>query len=562
MAGVFKKTDPYAIDSGVPTIEDSLRPKPKFVDRISKRVVVVVLLAIGLVMALFMFALDSMDAKEKANPSTSLNEKTKGPVDAVGNIKSALNDLNSGLKDEPGTSTNANPKEATLGSPSLPMKRGVDPTTGNNDDIDRENRSIGGLIALGNGDRGATGPLTTGRTLDGERDSAAARSVAGAGRGTINNTGSEKTERERKLDEIDADIKKELARSQSAVARAGRPGQPGTTVPAIASDTVPVLGQQLPPKERVLTPDEKKALAAIEERESRMAKARGGMSAKAYTTGGSAGGGDPQDAMAKYQASLGGKTGGTQMNSPSSFGGAENTPGAGGAEQDQKLAFLRNTQKEERNYHPHVTISPLSQSEIKAGSFIPMTLEQSINSDLPGQITARVTEDVYDSITGCRLLIPALAKVVGKYDSKIALGQGRILIAWNNLIFPDGGELNLAGMQGYDTGGQSGLASEVDNHYWRLFGLTFGMSMITTGVQLSVPQPNPTSNGSAAPLTPGQILSTSLAQQYGQVGAQILGKYMAIQPTLRNYAGERFIVMVPLTIVFNKVWRSRCSNQS
>lgn len=184
-----------------------------------------------------------------------------------------------------------------------------------------------------------------------------------------------------------------------------------------------------------------------------------------------------------------------------------------------------------------------------------MTLEQGINSDLPGQITARVTEDVYDSVTGCLLLIPAMAKGVGKYDSKIALGQGRMLVAWNSMVFPDGAELNLGGIQGYDTSGAAGLESDVDNHYWRLFGLTFGLSMITAGVQSSVPQQT---NNTNTPTT-GQTIATALAQQYGNLGSQIIGKYMAVQPTLRNFAGERFVLMVPRTIVFKKVWRNRCA---
>jgi type IV secretory pathway VirB10-like protein len=152
-------------------------------------------------------------------------------------------------------------------------------------------------------------------------------------------------------------------------------------------------------------------------------------------------------------------------------------------------------------------------------------------------------------------LIPALSTVLGKYDSKVALGQGRNLIAWSAMYFPDGSELNLAGMQAYDTSGAAGLEADVDNHYLRMFGLTFAMSMITAGVQTSVPQ---TSSGNSTPTTQ-QTIATALAQQYGNLGAQIIGKYMAVQPTLRNVAGERFTIMVPRTMVFKKVWRQRCA---
>jgi type IV secretory pathway VirB10-like protein len=185
-------------------------------------------------------------------------------------------------------------------------------------------------------------------------------------------------------------------------------------------------------------------------------------------------------------------------------------------------------------------------------------LEGGMNSDLPGQITARSTDDVYDSVTGCRLLLPAMTQFIGRYDSKVAIGQGRQLFVWNSAIFRDGAELNLAGMQGYDQAGQSGLASDVDNHYLRLFGLAFGMSRVTAGVQLSVPQPTQTANGAAPGMSSAQVVSTALAQQYGQLGAQILGKYMNVQPTLRNFPGERFTILVPHTIVFGKVWRNRC----
>ena len=148
-----------------------------------------------------------------------------------------------------------------------------------------------------------------------------------------------------------------------------------------------------------------------------------------------------------------------------------------------------------------------------------------------------------------------MTKVIGKYDSKVAFGQSRMLVVWNGMVFPDGSELNLAGMEGYDTAGQAGMESEVDNHYLRLFGAAFGMSMVTAGVQLSVPQNNVVPGTGQ---TPSQTVATALAQQYGQLGAQLLGKYMAVQPTLRNYSGEKFIIMVPRTIVFNKVWRNRC----
>ena len=333
------------------------------------------------------------------------------------------------------------------------------------------------------------------------------------------------------------------------------------SVPALGSPgmgSIPAEKQAVMNAVVVLTPAQQLENQEKLARGTRMTQARNtGLSAKPFgvdekvaSAGAGAGAGISNDvnALAALARQVGSGT--TPVNYPA--------PAKAEGEQESKLDFLKNLSKEDNRYHPYAVMPAMSVNEIKIGSFIPMVLEQGINSDLPGQITARVTEDVYDSITGCRMLVPAMSKVVGRYDSKVALGQGRMLIGWNALVFPDGAELNLGGMQGYDTSGQSGLPSEVDNHYLRLFGATFGLSMITAGVTLSVPQPNPGVGGSASQPTVAQTVAAALAQQYGNLGSQILGKYMAVQPTLRNVAGERFVVMVPKTIVFKKVWRDRC----
>lgn len=224
------------------------------------------------------------------------------------------------------------------------------------------------------------------------------------------------------------------------------------------------------------------------------------------------------------------------------------------SEQDEKLSFLKNAGKDDRSYLPHAQMPAVSPNELKRGSYLPLRLEGDINSGQPGMVKARVTEDVYDTISGCRLLVPAMTVVQGVYDSKVAIGQSRNLVVWNYMGFEDGSELNLGAMQGYDSTGAAGIEADVDNHYARLFGLTFGLSLITAGVQQSMPPPQ---TGTTAQ-TPQQAMATALAQQYGQLGAQILGKMMQVQPTLRNFAGERFVIMLPSTVIFKKVWRNRC----
>ncbi|MBP0574207.1 TrbI/VirB10 family protein, partial [Mycobacterium tuberculosis] len=88
-----------------------------------------------------------------------------------------------------------------------------------------------------------------------------------------------------------------------------------------------------------------------------------------------------------------------------------------------------------------------------------------IRSDLPGQITAQVTENIYDSPTGRILLIPQGTRVIGQYDNGVGFGQRRILLVWNRLIFPNGRSVVLERQPGADTQGYAGLEDGVDYHW-------------------------------------------------------------------------------------------------
>jgi hypothetical protein len=93
--------------------------------------------------------------------------------------------------------------------------------------------------------------------------------------------------------------------------------------------------------------------------------------------------------------------------------------------QSRKEAFLaagRNRQADD--YLRSTREAPLSRYEIKAGWEIPAVLEQSLNSDLPGELKALVTSNVYDTATGLYLLIPQGSRLIGKYDSRF-LRAGR-----------------------------------------------------------------------------------------------------------------------------------------
>lgn len=462
MADINKPTDPFSLEAGVPKIDGDLQPKPKYADRISKRVLAGVAIIITLVVAIFLLALDAIDdvngngkTEAEAMPEAKSIE-TSAPKDLIETLESTGSSLvASGPKDK------SDPLGGTAGAVSLTLPAVA---------------QLGTTPAVGVGTNG----LDSGSmTLD----------------------------------------------------------TPPSTPPA-------------------QTLEQQAEAQAKQARMQRMAQARtNGLASKPFTTDSTKGGGN--EAAAATQAAL------EALKNLSTASGAGMIPttmavpqqgGRGDSEQDEKRRFLQDSGKADSHYLPYTQQPSVSPNVLKRGTYLPLRLEGAINSGQPGMIRARVVEDVYDSVTGCRLLVPAMTVVQGEYDSKVAIGQTRNLVAWTYMGFEDGSDLSLGKMQGYDKSGAAGIEADVDNHYMRLFGAAFGMSMVTAGVQMSVP---PTQSGTTTQ-TPQQSIANALTQQYGQLGAQLLGKYLQVQPTLRNYPGERFMVMLPLNIVMKKVWRDRC----
>ncbi len=191
---------------------------------------------------------------------------------------------------------------------------------------------------------------------------------------------------------------------------------------------------------------------------------------------------------------------------------------------------------------------PVSPYEVKSGTIIPAVMLTAINSDLPGQITGQVRENVYDSDTGEHLLIPQGTRLVGLYDHHIAYAQQRILITWKRLILPNGSSLSLRdGMPGTDAVGAAGFHDHVNNHYIRIFGNALLMSVIGAGIQLSqIPQVGQNFQGPTA----GNVLGAAVGQQFGSTSSEFIRRGMTVAPTLEIRPGFPFNVMVTQDVIF------------
>lgn len=202
-------------------------------------------------------------------------------------------------------------------------------------------------------------------------------------------------------------------------------------------------------------------------------------------------------------------------------------------------------------YLPNQVVPQLSLFELKRGSVIPATLITGLNSDLPGRIIAQVSQNVYDSATGHRLLVPQGTKLFGRYDSKVSFGQERVLVVWTDLIFPNGSTLQIGGMAGTDAEGYGGFSDKVDRHLLRTFGSAALIALIGTGIDMSMPE----SSTRATQDTASDAARRNFAETFGRVAEQTISKTLNVQPTIRIRPGYKFNLLVDQDIIFPSAYR-------
>ena len=207
--------------------------------------------------------------------------------------------------------------------------------------------------------------------------------------------------------------------------------------------------------------------------------------------------------------------------------------------QDRKLLFV-NAPVDRRTTAPDRLSRPASPFVVQAGTIIPAALITGVRSDLPGQITAQVTQAIFDSPTGRAKLIPQGARLIGVYDSQVAFGQSRVLLVWTRLIMPNGRSIVLERQQGADAGGYSGLEDEVDNHWTELLKAALLSTTLGVGAELG----SGADSGSNTDII--QALRLSAANSLNQTGQQVVRRSLNIQPTLTIRSG------FPVSVIVNR----------
>ncbi|WP_370200556.1 TrbI/VirB10 family protein [Roseibium sp.] len=210
----------------------------------------------------------------------------------------------------------------------------------------------------------------------------------------------------------------------------------------------------------------------------------------------------------------------------------------GVAAQDSNTAFL-NASVDRRTTASDRVMVPASPYVLQAGSVIPAALITGIRSDLPGQISAQVTQHVYDSPTGRLLLIPQGTRIVGEYSNDVGFGQRRVLLVWNRLLFPNGRSIVLERQPGADTLGYAGLEDGVDYHWWDLAKAVGLSTLLSVGTELAASDDDRLV----------QAIREGAQDTIDDAGQQIVQRQLQVAPTLTIRPGFPVRVIVTRDLV-------------
>lgn len=202
--------------------------------------------------------------------------------------------------------------------------------------------------------------------------------------------------------------------------------------------------------------------------------------------------------------------------------------------QDRQSAFL-NAAIDRRTVASDRVLAPASPYVLQAGAVISAALITGIRSDLPGQITAQVTEHIYDSPTGRILLVPQGTRIIGEYSNDVGFGQRRVLLVWNRLIFPNGRSIVLERQPGADPQGFAGLQDGVDYHWWDLAKAAGLSTLLAIGTGLAVDDDDRLLGA----------IRDGAQDTINDAGQQIIQRQLQVAPTLTIRPG--FLVRVIVT---------------
>jgi type IV secretion system protein VirB10 len=189
-------------------------------------------------------------------------------------------------------------------------------------------------------------------------------------------------------------------------------------------------------------------------------------------------------------------------------------------------------------------ILPTQQFLLPKGAFIDCTLETAIDSTLPGMTTCITATDTF-GVDGKVVLLERGTKLIGETRGQLQQGAARVFVLWTEARTPKGIVVPLDS-PGADELGRSGLAGQVDHHFWQRFGAAILISTLDGAVQAAV-QSSSRGNGTV-------IYNPSSSES---IVTDVLKSTVDIPPTVTKRNGDRIQVFVARDVDFRSVYELR-----
>lgn len=193
-------------------------------------------------------------------------------------------------------------------------------------------------------------------------------------------------------------------------------------------------------------------------------------------------------------------------------------------------------------YNPHPLLAPLSPYEVKAGTVVAAALLTAIDTTRSGPVSATVTENVFDTVSGRHLLIPQGTRLIGRHDGESRHGDKRAFVAWERLILPNGKSLILSKEPGVDATGAVGVRGVVDRRLGSLAIATLFAGAVTTLGQAARDRDD----------TSGGLLGDvgdAAAIEAAQIGGKLVDRELEVRPSITLRPGSRVRVFLTRDLV-------------
>jgi len=206
---------------------------------------------------------------------------------------------------------------------------------------------------------------------------------------------------------------------------------------------------------------------------------------------------------------------------------------------DRNRAFVENGAPTAEITSAEVIANP--SKTVLQGTLIGATLENAVDSSLPGNVIATVNNSIY-SFDGSQILIPSGSRVFGSYSSDIVLGQGRILVRWSRIVTPEGQSVEISAFGG-DQQGRSGIAGHVNSRFGQRFGGAALISLIGAAPAIAA-------DYYAADSEIASDTAESIGENFAGATDSVLSEYASLPPIITIEQGSQVSIMVDRDLEF------------